>query len=50
MNLGPVKQTFVLADGTGFRLFGEVEVDIEVGDTLVTPDLVVADLGGQSAV
>ena len=50
MDLRPVKQTFVLADGTGLRVFGEVEVDLEVGGTVVTQDLVVADLGGQSAI
>ena len=50
MNLRPVNQAFVLADGTGLRVFGEVEDDLEVGGTLVTQGLVVADLGGQSAI
>ena len=50
VRLKPVEQSFVLADGSGLKVYGQVQVDLEIGDRLIAQELVVAELGATSAI
>ena len=50
LRLKPVEQSFVLADGSGLKVYDQVQVDLEIGDRLIAQELVVAELGAASAI
>ena len=50
LRLKPVEQSFVLADGSGLKVYGQEQVDLEIGDRLIAQELVVAELGATSAI
>ena len=50
IKLSPVEENFVMADGSGLTTLGEANVGLQVGDTTYPLTVIVADLGGRSAI
>ena len=48
--LSEIKESFVLADGSELAVFGEIEVNLRVGQRVFPQSVVVADLGGEGAI
>ena len=45
MELSPVTEQFILADGSDMAVMGEVNVELQIGDQLLLVTMVVAELG-----
>ena len=50
LNLEPVRDCFILADGSKLVVHGEVEIVLQVGDKGFPQSVIVANLGGHSAI
>ena len=45
MELSPVTERFVLADGSDLAVIGEVDVELQIGEQLLLVTMIVAELG-----
>ena len=50
LQLTPIKERFVLADGSEMRNYGQASITLTIGSREYDVDVVIADLGYQSAI